>query len=351
MTLAILVLIAFVDPKLASEAEAARQKDDPAAPALYAKALKADPAWKEGWWGLGTLQYGKDRFPQCRDAFQKLTALDASNGAAWAMLGLCEFGTKQYDASLEHLEKSQQVGVGIEGIATVARFHLAQLLTKSGQFENALTLLAGFAAAGKDNQAYIFLGGLASLWKPLFADEVIADERELIFLAGRAFFDASARRASAAKESFETLVRKYPSSPGVHYLYGAYELGERPDRALEEFAKELTVSPNHPGALTATAAEYLRRGEPDRALPFARKAVESIPDSFVSHTLLGRALTDTGDLQGALKELETAKKLAPTEPQPRIVLASVYAKLGRPQDAARERQEFLRLNTKKPGEQ
>ena len=51
--------------------------------------------------------------------------------------------------------------------------------------------------------------------------------------------------------------------------------------------------------------------------------------------------------------LELSKQQAPGSPQTRIALASAYAKVGRNEDAAHERAEFLKLKqlSKKPGEQ
>ena len=38
--------------------------------------------------------------------------LAPKNGAAYAFLGLCEFGLKDYDRSLQHLLQSRELGVG-----------------------------------------------------------------------------------------------------------------------------------------------------------------------------------------------------------------------------------------------
>ena len=54
-------------------------------------------------------------------------------------------------------------------------------------------------------------------------------------------------------------------------------------------------------------------------------------------------LLDTDDGAGAVRELETAVRLAPASPESHFNLASAYAKLGRKEDAVREREEFRRL--------
>jgi Tfp pilus assembly protein PilF len=43
--------------------------------------------------------------------------------------------------------------------------------------------------------------------------------------------------------------------------------------------------------------------------------------------------------------LEKAVAMAPANPQSRLALAAAYAKVGRKDDAAKQRREFLRLRT------
>jgi predicted Zn-dependent protease len=103
------------------------------------------------------------------------------------------------------------------------------------------------------------------------------------------------------------------------------------------------LSPRLLPAVLQIAFEYLKRGDASAALPYARQGVEIDPQSFVAHNALGRALVESGEVQGGIKELEISKQQAPDSPQTRIALASAYAKAGRPEDAARERAEFLKL--------
>jgi tetratricopeptide (TPR) repeat protein len=349
---AVALLLVTGFPEAAAAAEAANKAASPEAPALYAKALRLNPAWKEGWWALGSLEYRKDRYPQCRDAFRQMVKLDTGNSVAITMLGLCEFGVRDFDNALAHLRGGQKIGVGNAGIDTVAKYHLAMLLTRAGDFEQALGVLVTMAQSGKQSPAYLMLAGTAGLWKPHLPEDVPPDQREVVLLAGRAFWEAAQRHVPEAKAAYADLLSRYGTVPGVHYLYASFLLVEATDRAIGEFEQELKVTPDHPGALTALAAEFLRRGDAAAALPYAKRCVELMPRVAAAHVLAGRSFTETGDLDNGLRELEKARELNPEEPQVRIGLASVYAKLGRTQDAARERREFLRLNalTKRPGE-
>jgi len=81
--------------KLADEARLAERFDD--AISLYGQALKVKPKWAEGWWYIGAIFYQRDIYPQARDAFQNLVALEPERGPAWAMFGLCLFQTADYE--------------------------------------------------------------------------------------------------------------------------------------------------------------------------------------------------------------------------------------------------------------
>ncbi|HKD07297.1 MAG TPA: tetratricopeptide repeat protein [Bryobacteraceae bacterium] len=329
---------------LQSQAEEARTKGDPAAIKLYQRALTATPDWKEGWWALGSLEYGKDHFPECREAFRKLTELAPRAGGAFGMLGLCEVGAKDYVNALEHLRAGKEFGFGSDALEKTGRYHLARLYTKSGDFESALRVIAELGENTQESAAFVRLAGIAALWKPLFPEEVPAADQELVYLAGKAFWHAFARNAATAETELSELAERYPREKGVHYLFGSFELRNNPDKAVTEFETELKIDPTHSGALSALAAEYLRRKDPEKGIPYARELGKVMPASPVPHTLLGRLLAESGENKEAVAELEKARDMSPDDPQPRITLASVYAKLGRSADAARERAAFTKLN-------
>ena len=332
--------------KIVAEAEEARKAEQwEDAIALYEKAIKLRPKYVEGYWYQGTAYYSLEKFPECRDKFREVTRLAPKNGAAFAFLGLCEYGVKDYDKALQHLLQSRIHGVGETGdLGGVARFHAAILMTRIEQYEQALETLGEFASEGNDNPRVIEAMGIATLRMPMLPEELPPDRREMVLMAGRGSYQMATRNTAAAGKTFEALVIRYPETPNVHYANGVYLLLEQPDKAIEEFKKELELQPGHPQSLMQIAFEYLKRGDAKTALPWARQAVDAAPKDFATHKALGQALLDTDDVKGAIAELQTGIALAPESPGLHFTLAKAYQKAGRLEDATKEREEFTRLD-------
>ena len=78
--------------KQAAQAREQERLDE--AERLYREAVRLRPAWREGWWYLGTMLYDQDRYEEARAALRRFTTLDAKVAGGWAFLGLCEFEIK-----------------------------------------------------------------------------------------------------------------------------------------------------------------------------------------------------------------------------------------------------------------
>ena len=122
-------------------------------------------------------------------------------------------------------------------------------------------------------------------------------------------------------------------------------LASDPDKGIEQLKQELAIQPDHLPALISLAFEYLKRDKADVARPYAEQAAKVAPRSFAARACLGRVLLGLNppDLPGSIRELEASAKLAPDSPQVHFSLATAYVKVGRKQDAARERAEYARL--------
>jgi tetratricopeptide (TPR) repeat protein len=310
---------------------------------LYQQALHLRPDWKQGWWVLGSILYDSNRYQDGEKAFLPLTVLDPDKSAGWAMAGLCEFEIKHYEDSLNNLQKATRLGLP-QSLDDVVNYHIELILIRTGQFEAALKVLSRYALQGGDNPKIVEAMGLAALRKPMLPADIPPADHDLIMAVGQAVRDAAANRTKDSISQFRTLLATYPNLPQLHYLDGMVLLETDPDQALAEFKQELNLSPNHPQALISLASEYVKRDDYKAALPYAEKAVDSDSRFFATHAMLGKVLVQ-GDLDvpRGLKELETAVKMEPANPQSRLALASAYAKVGRKTDAANQRAEFLRL--------
>jgi tetratricopeptide (TPR) repeat protein len=329
--------------KTATEARQAERWDE--AIALYQKIVKLRPDYVEGYWYQGTAYYSLEDYAKCRESFRRVLRLAPKNGAAYAFLGLCEFGLKDYDRALPDLVHSRLLGVGDTGdLGAIARYHAGMLMTRSEQFEQALETLGEFALEGNDNPRIVEAMGLATLRMPLLPQEAPPERREMVLMAGRASYLMATRNTAAAQTAFKALAARYPETPNVHYAYGVYLLQEQPDRAVDEFKRELELQPGHASSLMQLAYEYLKRGDGPAALDWARQSAVAAPRNFAARRALGQALLETGDIEGAVRELELGVKLAPDSPSTRFTLARAYQRAGRQEDAARERAEFTRLD-------
>lgn len=329
--------------KLANEArEAARVAD---AIAHYQEGLRLKPDWDEGRFYLGTLYYSVDRHTDALQAFRHLVARQPKHGPTWAFLGLCELELRDYERALNDLQKARTLGLGDNpAVISVARYNHAILLTRFEKFDEAFEVLREFGHEQNEDPSVVEAIGLSVLRMPYLPAELPPDKRELVLTAGRAAFKAASGRGEEADRLYQELILRYSEIPNVHYAYGYFLITSQPDKAVEQFRRELAISPYHVAARLQLAFEFFRLGDHKTALPFAQQAVELAPNLFGPRKALGFILLENGEAGRAVPELERAAKLEPESPEVRYALARAYTRVGRKKDAARERAEFQRLD-------
>jgi tetratricopeptide (TPR) repeat protein len=335
--------------QIARQADAARAADRlNEAEALYAKGVRLDPAWSEGWWSLGSLLYDQDRFAEAQDAFKRFVATTPSPGPGYAFLALCEFETRDFEGSLKHFQAWAKVGSpGNDALLDVAGYHWALLMTRKAEFEQALYLLAAKAKKLGDTPALTEAMGLASLRMANLPEDYPPQKREAVWLAGKAALYCARQDYPRSDMYAQRLATRYGGEANVHYLLGTL-LGfqRRFPEAAEEYKKELQVSPENTAATVELALAQLENSKPEEALPLAERAVGREPQNARAHLAYGKALLAAERVSEAAHELELAKELAPDSPAVRSVLANAYLRLGRVKEAKRESQAFLVLTRK-----
>jgi tetratricopeptide (TPR) repeat protein len=311
---------------------------------LYGKALQMRSDWAEGWWYAGTILYDTDRYADAREAFRNLVALEPKRAHAWGMLGLCEYQTREYDRAVNSLQRGRSLGLADNReIESVVRYHAAILYIRFEQFEVAFDILSEFVREARESPKIIEAFGLTMMRMPFLPHELPPDKREQVLIAGRAGFDMAAHRRDEARKSFDELLARYPDAPNVHYVHGVFLLSQDSDAALEEFRRELKISPSHVPSFLQMAFEYMKRNEHETALPLAEQAAQLAPKLYPARNVLGRVLLELGQVDRAIKELEEGARLAPNVPEMQYALARAYTRAGRKQDAARARETFQRL--------
>ena len=210
----------------------------------------------------------------------------------------------------------------IDPAMVVAQLHLGEALLDLGRPDEAIAPLEA-AAKSKAHAA----AALAAL--------------------GRAARDRG--DAERARDLFEQALAAQPSADLLHHSIGlAYRtLGDEP-RAKAELARAGAVAPSYPDAaksgldeLRTTTGALLLRGSralimerPREAVEQYRRAVAAAPEDTEARRSLAMALRATGDLDGALRELEEAARLAPDDHVVLFDLGNVELARGAHQAAA-----------------
>lgn len=297
-------------------------------------------------WQQAMQLFSAEKYAEAIAPLKATIAAHPEMGTAWAMLGLAEFATKDYENALLHLEKGSALGLGgsPESVRS-AKYHLALLRIKNSEFDQASNLLVPEANGSSLAAEIQFALGLALLHRPVFPDAVSPKEKPLVESAGEISLLLHNSKYDLAFPKLQALIQAYSAQPMLHYVYGlALASFSRYDEAEAQFAAESKINPKSELPYVQSAFAQLQAHRPADALVSAQHAVQLAPGSAEAHYVLGRSLLDSGKLEDALKELQAAAQINPGSPEVHYNLAKTYAKLNRPEDAQRERARFAELN-------
>jgi len=330
---------------LASRAAAARDQNNlPLAIELYGQAERLNPGWAEGWFYLGLLQYLTNDFPPAIAAFDHLLALQPNSPQALALRGLCEFETEAFNDALRDLNQAVQMGAASEpGNEQIIRFHLAELLTRAGRFQDALRqyeVLAENHAEGSD----LILGtGLAGMRVAALPKDITPENSELYSTAGTAGYTFLSGDLHEADTLFNQVFARYPTTPALHFFYGTLFFMHGIDLDIPQFQKEVAIEPTNAEAHALLAFSLILDGRFAEARPEAEQAYAEAPGMPLAQVALGRSLSETGDPDRATEILNQVLKRDPNNLEAHMALAVAYARSGKREDAYRERMLCLGL--------
>jgi len=330
---------------LAARAAAARDGGNlPLAIDLYGQAERVKPDWAEGWFYLGMLQYSANAYPAAIDAFNHLLALQPGMPPGMALRGLCEFETGANDDALRDLEQAVAKGAANQPQnEQILRFHLAELLTRAGRFQDALAQYKFFAAKNILDEDVLVGLGLAGMRTPLLTKDVAAGDRELYKAAGAAGYTLLEENTQLADELFTQLFARYPATPGIHFFYGFLLFPHSPELAIEQFKSEVAVAPGNLEAHAMLAFTLMIASRYAEAKPEAELVLAKAPDMEMAQLALGRSLAEIGDVKRGTDLLNQVLQADPDSLEAHLGMASIYSRTGRREDADREHKICRRL--------
>jgi tetratricopeptide (TPR) repeat protein len=304
----------------------------------------------------------------------------------YARMGLLEARQGHYKEAIPLYRKALEMKPDIPGL----RIDLALALFKDGQLKKSIpelgALLKGAPPDSAEAQRYTILLGMAHyglaefaaavpylksaaardatnlplrlalahscLWSKQYQcvmdvyREILnlnAESAEADMLAGEALDEMKDNEGST--KMFRAAVAANPKAPNVHFGLGylLWTQKQYPEAATQLQA-ELENDPSHAQSMLYLGDTDLQLDKPDDARPWLEKAIKLNPSLWLGDLDLGIIDSDAGHNEEALRELEVAEKLQPTEVNVHWRLARLYRTMGRREEAKAEFDKASSLN-------
>ena len=295
--------LAHSSMRLVKQATAARQAEQwEEAAALFTKAVKLQAATTRRAIGIrGRPYYSLDKFAECKESFRRVTKLTPKNGAAFAFLGLCEFGLKEYDRALQHLMQSRYPRRRRQGARERGALQRSHPDDADRAVQQALQTLGEFATEGTDNPRIIEAMGIATLRMPMLADEVPARPARDGAHGRPRQLQMATRQHRRGGEGVRGAGRSISGDAERALRLGGVSAASNSrrqgDRRVQEGAR---TSARRSGVADADRLRVLEAERRAEALPWAQQAVDVAPSDYAEPSRRsGEALLETGDAAGA----------------------------------------------------
>jgi tetratricopeptide (TPR) repeat protein len=119
-------------------------------------------------------------------------------------------------------------------------------------------------------------------------------------------------RLAESEQEFHRALVLNPQSVSTYFAYGEYlaSIG-RPDQAVAELHKALTIDPLSPEINSFLAWDYYLMRDHDKCLSAALKSVEMFPDFWLPHMAAGMCYYQRSQFSEAIKEYKKAQSMNP----------------------------------------
>jgi tetratricopeptide (TPR) repeat protein len=331
------------DPqRLFQEAVTAQQQGDNATAARdYRELLRMHPEATDVRINLAATLANLGRFSEAIEQCRIVLAADPSNRMARVNLALAYRDNNDLPNATTELEQLHEEDPSDGKTAML----LADDLTQSGRYAEVISLLAPLEPAKRDSPDLEWLLGSAMIHAGRPGEGVPRVEgvaaqgsnADAYLLAGQTRlamnqFDLAQRDADAAR-------RLNPDLAGLSTLSGMI-LEQQGDYDAAETAlkKALAMNADDFNAHLYLGGIYYFKRDLDHAKSHLTRALQLQPSSAQARYELALVARAAGQLDVAMQYLETLVRQMPNWLQPHVELATLYYRLHRPEDGARERE-------------
>jgi tetratricopeptide (TPR) repeat protein len=317
--------------------EARKQGRFDVAIAEFRRATEIEPKLAPAFVNLGQAYMENRDYGGAIAPLKRALELNPDLAGARQLLGYALLAGGYAAEAIPHLERIQDQGA----------LGIAQLET--GRLPEAVAnLQAALAKQPNDPDLLYYLGRASGLLSKQITDALISaypDSPRAHQALGENYF--ALRRLPEAEKEYREALRLRPDVPGVHLALGqVYAMGSQWAKAEEEFRAETRLQPGNAEAAYRLGSMLLQQGKAQAArveLERSDRLKPEMPETLYS---LGKAASLDGDAAAAEKawtkviELEKQSSLAA---QAHFGLATLYRKQGKLQEAARQMEEFRKL--------
>lgn len=207
----------------------------------------------------------------------------------------------------EHYEARVALARGLlnQDRLDAAHPHLDELQERYGERAEVQALLGRAALAGDDAENAV------AHYQQALAD---ADPQPRDWVHALAEAQRAAGRPDDALGTLSRWLEAHPEDRGTWHLYASRQLALGDSTEALQAYERILAQDNEDALALNNAAWLLRDRDTDRALDYARRAVDLVPESAQIHDTLGVVLIHAGNPTQALETLNRAGELAPDSP-------------------------------------
>jgi len=307
----------------------------------YKKVLELRPKTVEAKVNLGAALVHVGDFDEAIAMYQSVLPLVSQKNVVLLNLGLAYYKKNDLQSAHDQFQELHAVQPADARVAVL----LGDTDLKLGKAADAVVLLEPLETANAQNLDLAYVLGSALIATGRRREGVTRIERvakesnsaDSYMLAGSTLLQLN--EFEPARIDLDQAVRLNPKLPGLYSMDGTARDKMGDVKAAEAaFREALRLNPDDFEANLYLGAILLKRRELDESRPYLERAVRINGSSSMAVYEMAMLKSTTGQYESAAQDLEKLVKNDPKWLEPHVELASLYYRLHRPADGAKERQ-------------